>query len=112
MEDAEQWLFYEQAENYLIDTYDTDAVFCPICEHSVLQLDSAAKLLNCSCGVRLRYAGTMEDFNKLVSETIAQHAAARCASNLQFFTEPIVDVDFVQLNAFCLGCDYYRELTS
>uniref|UniRef100_A0A182K780 RPA_interact_C domain-containing protein n=1 Tax=Anopheles christyi TaxID=43041 RepID=A0A182K780_9DIPT len=111
MEDAEQWLFYEQAENYLIDTYDTDAVFCPICEHSVLQLDSVENLLNCSCGVRLRYDGSMKDFTKLVTETIAQHAV-RCASNLQFFTEPIVDVDFVQLNAFCLGCDYYRELTT
>uniref|UniRef100_A0A182P337 RPA_interact_C domain-containing protein n=1 Tax=Anopheles epiroticus TaxID=199890 RepID=A0A182P337_9DIPT len=111
MQDAEEWLFYEQAENYLIDTYDMDAVFCPVCEHSVLQLDGGAKLLNCPCGVRLRFTGSMEDFSKLVAETIAQHSV-RCASKLQFFTEPIVDVDFVQLNAFCLGCDYYRELTS
>ncbi|XP_052897481.1 RIP-like protein [Anopheles moucheti] len=111
MEDTEQWLFYEQAENYLIDSYDTDTVFCPICEHNVLQLDSEAKRLSCSCGVLLQYEGTMETFGKLVSETIAQHAT-RCASNLQFFTEPVVDVDFVQLNAFCLGCDFYRDLTS
>ncbi|XP_049279563.1 RIP-like protein [Anopheles funestus] len=111
MEDTEQWLFYEQAENYLIDSYDTDTVFCPICEHNVLRLDSVAKRLSCSCGVLLHYDGSMETFSKLLSETIGQHSM-RCANNVQFFTEPIVDVDFVQLNAFCLGCDFYRDLTS
>uniref|UniRef100_A0A182M7B1 RPA-interacting protein C-terminal domain-containing protein n=1 Tax=Anopheles culicifacies TaxID=139723 RepID=A0A182M7B1_9DIPT len=111
MQDTEQWLFYEQAENYLIDSYDTDTVFCPICEHNVLQLDSVAKRLSCSCGVLLHYEGSMETFSKLVSDIIAQHSM-RCTSNLQFFTEPIVDEQFVQLNAFCLGCDFYRDLTS
>uniref|UniRef100_A0A182WGN6 RPA_interact_C domain-containing protein n=1 Tax=Anopheles minimus TaxID=112268 RepID=A0A182WGN6_9DIPT len=74
MQDTEQWLFYEQAENYLIDSYDSNTVFCPICEHNILQLDSVAKRLNCSCGVVLHFEGSMESFSKLVSETIAKHS--------------------------------------
>uniref|UniRef100_A0A182SID8 RPA_interact_C domain-containing protein n=1 Tax=Anopheles maculatus TaxID=74869 RepID=A0A182SID8_9DIPT len=111
MQDTEQWLFYERAENYLIDTYETDTVFCPICEHNVLQLDTLAKRLSCTCGVMLRYDGSLEAFSTLVTDTIAQHAM-RCTNNIQFFTEPIVDVEYVQLNAFCLGCEFYRDLTS
>uniref|UniRef100_A0A182NBW2 RPA_interact_C domain-containing protein n=1 Tax=Anopheles dirus TaxID=7168 RepID=A0A182NBW2_9DIPT len=111
MQDTEQWLFYERSENYLIDAYESDTVVCPICEHSELQLDVVQKMLSCSCGVQLRYDGSMEAFSKLVAETIAQHGV-RCTSDLQFFTEPIVDVEYVQLNAFCLCCDYYRGLTS
>ncbi|XP_050078557.1 RIP-like protein [Anopheles maculipalpis] len=111
MQDTEQWLFYERVENYLIESYETDTVFCPICEHNVLQLDNRANRLSCSCGILLRYDGSIETFSKLVTETLTQHAL-RCTNNLQFFTEPIVDVDYVQLNAFCLGCDFYRDLTS
>uniref|UniRef100_A0A182IRU5 RPA_interact_C domain-containing protein n=1 Tax=Anopheles atroparvus TaxID=41427 RepID=A0A182IRU5_ANOAO len=110
MEDTEQWLFYEQSTNYLISSYETDTVFCPICERGELMLDDAVKVLQCSCGIRLRYDRPIETFSKLLSETIALHAS-RCTSNLQFFSEPIPDVDFVQLNAFCLCCDYYRGLT-
>ncbi|XP_058124602.1 RIP-like protein [Anopheles ziemanni] len=110
MQDTEQWLFYEQSENYLISSYDTESVFCPICEHNVLELDFTAKTLKCSCGIRLRYDQTIETFSELISKTITSHAS-RCSSNLQFFTEPLADVEHVQLNAFCLCCDFYQELT-
>ncbi|XP_058060146.1 RIP-like protein [Anopheles bellator] len=110
IQDADQWLFYEQSENYLIDAYETDAVFCPICERSVLQIDETSRRLNCCCGVQLRYDQTIEEFSRTISETIAQHAI-RCESNVQFFTEPVVDEAYVQLNAFCPSCDYYCPLT-
>ncbi|XP_035779218.1 RIP-like protein [Anopheles albimanus] len=110
MQDADEWLFAEQSENYLIEAYETDSVFCPICERRVLQLDTLSKSLSCDCGVRLRYdQPTTDEFAKLIAETLAQHTD-RCESSIQFFTEPIVDEEYVQLNAFCPSCDFYRGL--
>ncbi|XP_053676339.1 RIP-like protein [Anopheles nili] len=111
IQETEQWLFYEQSENYLIDSYDIETVFCPICQRNVLMHDNDSQVLSCSCGIKFRFDGSIESFSKLVSVTINQHAS-RCGSNLQFFTEPIVDSEYAQLNAFCLCCDYYRGLTS
>uniref|UniRef100_A0A8D8B6H4 RIP-like protein n=1 Tax=Culex pipiens TaxID=7175 RepID=A0A8D8B6H4_CULPI len=113
--DADEWLFaeYEKSENYQIDEYGQEEVFCPVCQRAGLKAVKVAGMVRCECGVQLRLpegAGQMEQFGRLLRGTVEGHGS-RCESDLQFFVEPGSD-ECGQLSAFCPGCDYYKNLTN
>uniref|UniRef100_A0A1Q3EY54 RPA-interacting protein C-terminal domain-containing protein n=1 Tax=Culex tarsalis TaxID=7177 RepID=A0A1Q3EY54_CULTA len=113
--ETDEWLFaeYEKSENYQIDEYGQEQVFCPVCQRSGLK-PVAAGTVRCECGVQLRLPGDgqMEPFGRALRNTVEDHGS-RCESDLQFFVEPGRNADDCgQLNAFCPGCDYYKNLTN
>ncbi|XP_058815984.1 RIP-like protein [Topomyia yanbarensis] len=106
--ETNEWLFeeYERSENYMIDEYGQDVVFCPVCQkHELTQAES--QLIRCLCGMQVRHAN-LECFGKVLRYTVDEHEP-RCGASLQFFMEPVGE--YGQLNAFCPSCDYYKNLT-
>ncbi|XP_055544435.1 RIP-like protein isoform X2 [Wyeomyia smithii] len=109
MAETNEWLFqeYERSENYMIDEYDQEVVFCPVCQKNQLQkLDD--QRIQCSCGISIKYAGSLGSFGGFLWCTVHEHGA-RCEEILHFFVEPHSVCG--QLNVFCPGCDYYKNLT-
>ncbi|XP_053695895.1 RIP-like protein [Sabethes cyaneus] len=107
--ETNEWLLeeYERSESYLIDEYDQEIVFCPVCQKNQLtQIDGHR--IQCSCGTVIKYESSLSNFCSLLWNTVNEHGM-RCEEVLHFFIEP--QTDFGQLNAFCPGCDFYKNLT-
>ncbi|XP_058455754.1 RIP-like protein [Malaya genurostris] len=107
--ETNEWLFeeYERSENYMIDEYGQEVVFCPICQKNELK-QAESQIIRCPCGIQVRHTDSIDHFGSMLRHTVEEHEAS-CGANLQFFVEPLRD--YGQLNAFCPNCDYYKNLT-
>ncbi|XP_055640489.1 RIP-like protein [Toxorhynchites rutilus septentrionalis] len=109
--ETNEWLFeeYEKSETYMINGFDQEAIFCPVCQKNEIGKLEAG-LLQCLCGIKIRFSGSIEQFAINLKNTIAEHEI-RCAAKMQFFLEPVLGSDAGQLNAYCPVCDYCKMFT-